>query len=47
MRAVMDKVKENAMNEDNSRHPLVTLVWVLLTITVFATILATILATLL
>ncbi len=29
------------MNEDNSRHPLVTLVWVLLTITALITILAT------
>jgi len=35
------------MTEGNNRHPLVTVVWVLLTITVFVTILATMLTTLL
>lgn len=44
---VMNKIKVNTMREDNGRHPLITVVWVLLTITVFVTMLGTILTTLL
>ena len=44
---VMNKVKENMIRGDGSKHPLITVVWVLLTITVFVVILSTILTTLL
>lgn len=43
----MNKVKGNMARENGGKHSLVTLVWVLLTITVFVVILSTILTTLL